>query len=263
MNNKNKTAKDINNNKTVIKNEHILQTNHLHIWPRYTYMMIALPNIDYTFTCTLFLPLYLFNILESSNNNDILLFFKNNFYDFYTLLGEESLLKQFHQNPSRPLSYIKCDPFAFEKCCLLGDAAHAMVPFLGQGMNSGFEDCRIISEKLKKNMTPEEIQLVCLEYAENRPIDTDAIQELSLSNYVEMRSHVTSPIFQIRSYIDKILFFLIGSRWTPMYSMIAFTNTRYSEIIKKRKSQDNTIKISSILICFAIITFVAKKILKK
>eukprot|EP00049_Salpingoeca_infusionum_P010743 m.185581 g.185581 ORF g.185581 m.185581 type:complete len:387 (-) comp14733_c0_seq4:1928-3088(-) len=122
--------------------------NFLHIWPRNTFMMIALPNLDGSFTVTLFMPFERFE--ELTNPTQVLEFFEREFPDSIDLIGRERLEKDFFTNPTAPLITVKCSPLAYKHTVLLGDAAHAIVPFYGQGMNSGFEDCEVLDTFLDK-----------------------------------------------------------------------------------------------------------------
>lgn len=204
-----------------------LERNALHIWPRESYMMIALPNPDGSFTCTLFFPFEgspSFSTLKT--NDDILKFFQEVFPDAIKLIP--GLLKDFTANPTSSLVTIKCFHWVKNKTFLIGDAAHGIVPFYGQGMNAGFEDCRILNELLETNKDDWETTLP--EFERVRKPDTDAIAQLALDNFIEMRDLVGDTDFLLRKKIEAKLHALYPDKWIPLYSMVTFyDNIRYSE----------------------------------
>ncbi|KAL6042236.1 hypothetical protein STEG23_021557, partial [Scotinomys teguina] len=129
--------------------EYAMEPNFLHIWPRNAFMMIALPNMDRSFTCTLFMSFEGFEKLQTSD--DVLDFFQRNFPDATPLMGEQAIMRDFFMLPAQPMISVKCSPFHLKShCVLMGDAAHAIVPFYGQGMNAGFEDCLVFDELMDK-----------------------------------------------------------------------------------------------------------------
>uniref|UniRef100_A0A8C8TGI4 Kynurenine 3-monooxygenase n=1 Tax=Peromyscus maniculatus bairdii TaxID=230844 RepID=A0A8C8TGI4_PERMB len=163
--------------------EYAMEPNFLHIWPRNAFMMIALPNMDKSFTCTLFMPFEEFEKLLTSD--DVLDFFQRNFPDAIPLMGEQALMRDFFLLPAQPMISVKCSPFHLKShCVLMGDAAHAIVPFFGQGMNAGFEDCLVFDElmdKFNNNLS------MCLpEFSRFRIPDDHAISDLSMYNYIEV-----------------------------------------------------------------------------
>ena len=220
---------------------HLLEQNALHIWPRESYMLIALPNPDGSFTCTLFFPFdgpLSFQALKT--DQQITDFFTTAFPDATPLLP--NLLQDFHANPTSSLVTIRCFPWIRQNTLLIGDAAHAVVPFFGQGMNAGFEDSRILNELLNKHQ--DDWHKMMHEFQVLRKPDTDAIAQLALDNFVEMRDLVADPDFLLRKKIEAKLHELFPHRWTPLYSMVTFMDTmRYSDarIIgeKQRKIMDD------------------------
>nr|KAF6276406.1 kynurenine 3-monooxygenase [Pipistrellus kuhlii] len=160
-----------------------MEPNYLHIWPRNTFMMIALPNKNKTFTCTLFMPFEDFEKLQTSR--DVLDFFHKHFPDAVPLMGEQALARDFFLLPAQAMISVKCSPFHFKsRCMLMGDAAHAIVPFFGQGMNAGFEDCLVFDELMEKFNND---LSVCLpEFSRFRIPDDHAVSDLSMYNYVEV-----------------------------------------------------------------------------
>ncbi|MEX2512211.1 MAG: NAD(P)/FAD-dependent oxidoreductase [Cyclobacteriaceae bacterium] len=209
----------------------------LHIWPRGNFMLIALPNINKSFTCTLFLP---FENQKVSFENirdgvDVEQVFKTYFNDAYQMMP--NLKKEYCKNPTASLINTECYPWTANKCLLLGDAAHAMVPFYGQGMNCGFEDCFLLDEMIDKYGTSS-LDLVFEKFQKSRKPDTDAICQLAMDNFVEMSEKVSDPKFLIRKRIEAKLHDEYPNEWVPLYSMVTFSDMRYSEAYAQGKLQD-------------------------
>ena len=204
-----------------------IEKNALHIWPRESFMLIALPNPDGSFTCTLFFPFngnVSFDKLKT--DSDIQQFFTETFPDAVKLMPE--LLHDFNTNPTSSLVTVKCYPWVRNKTLLIGDAAHGIVPFFGQGMNAGFEDCRILNELLDKH--EDDWNSVLPAFQELRKPDTDTIALLALDNFIEMRDLVGDADFLLRKKIEAKLHELYPDKWIPLYSMVTFyDNMRYSE----------------------------------
>ena len=225
-----------------------LSPNHLHIWPGQEFMFIAIPSLDNSFTCTLFLPASRFAELDSSNLT-LLDFFKTHFPGVVPdLISETDLEKQYKENPHLPLISIKCAPFHYSSSVvILGDAAHAMVPFYGQGMNAGLEDVRVLYDFLDSyRPTPGSLPSgpdgmrgrALSEYSRVRVPDAHVINDLALRNYQEMRSDVTSHIYKLRKWIEeKISISVPMLGWATQYSRISFGNERYSEVERKAHEQ--------------------------
>lgn len=212
-----------------------LDKNYLHIWPRESFMMIALPNLDGSFTCTLFFPFDgnpSFHTLKTKQ--DIEQFFLETFPDAKALMPE--LLHDFETNPTSSLVTIKCYPWVRNKTLLLGDAAHGVVPFYGQGMNAGFEDCRILNDLL--NQHTDNWDTVLPEFQKLRKPDTDAIAQLALDNFIEMRDLVADAEFLLRKKIEGKLYELFPDRWIPLYPMVTFMDSmRYSDALRIGQKQ--------------------------
>ena len=219
-----------------------MEANYLHIWPRDTFMMIALPNPDKTFTITLFMPYKLFNEIQS--DEDISQLFEREFPDSIPLIGKENIIKEYHQNSVSGLINIKCSPYHYnDKAVIIGDAAHAMVPFYGQGMNCGFEDCLKLHEIL--DLHPNDLAKGLSEYSRTRNPDLEAIIDLAMYNYLEMRKHVNSPLFALRRKLDNLLHRIMPRYWIPLYTMTTFTLIPYKEVTNQRKKQDLIMKCAS------------------
>ncbi len=208
----------------------------LHIWPRGHYMMIALPNPDKTFTCTLFFPFEgnpSFSTLKS--DTEIQAFFEQTFADAVPLMPD--LLKEYHLNPTSSLVTVKCYPWAKGKYLLMGDSAHAIVPFYGQGMNCGFEDCRVFDELMEQGKSLED---TFDEFQKSRKPNADAVAELALRNFIEMRDLVADEQFLLRKRIEAKMNDLFGDRWIPLYTMVTFRDDiPYATALEKGKQHDS------------------------
>ncbi|XP_043211081.1 kynurenine 3-monooxygenase-like isoform X1 [Amphibalanus amphitrite] len=214
-----------------------MEPNYLHIWPRGEFMMIALPNQDRTWTVTLFMPFAVFDRITTPD--ELLEFFRENYRDAIPLIGEEKLIKDFFSNRASPLVSVKCSPYHSPKALIMGDAAHAMVPFYGQGMNAGFEDCLLLDDLLTKHDM--DLERVLPEYTEVRNPDAEAICDLAMYNYVEMRHLVNSRAFLMRKALDSFLHTFFPNSWTPLYSMVSFTRVRYHQAIAHKERQDKIV----------------------
>ncbi|KAI5968425.1 BNA4 [Candida theae] len=197
-----------------------IDANHLHIWPRHDFMLIALANEDGSFTSTFFSPWHVIESITSSS--EFTQFFKTNFPDAYNLIGEEALVSAFDNNPRGSLMQISAYPYnsPHGKAIIIGDAAHSMVPFYGQGMNCGFEDVRILMELIEANEG--NIEKAFLAYSPQRKDDLDAICKLALDNYYEMSSKVTNIWYLVKKKLDYTLGSWFENRWLPLYTMISF-----------------------------------------
>lgn len=218
---------------------HKLDSNALHIWPRGKFMLIALPNLDGSFTCTLFLD-YEGDVSFQNLDTDtaIMEFFEKYFADIIPLVPD--LLKEYHDNPTSSLVTIKCAPWAKNRVQLLGDASHAIVPFYGQGMNSGFEDCTLMAEAIDQK--DGEWEDVLKKFSVQRKKDADAISELALRNYIEMRDLVADENFLLRKKIEKKLYELWDEEYIPLYSMVTFSHMPYAQALDLGRRQDALFK---------------------
>eukprot|EP00126_Sphaerothecum_destruens_P005941 Sdes_comp19126_c0_seq2m9846 len=215
-----------------------MENDFLHIWPRNEFMMIALPNQDKSFTGTLFMPFEIFESLKTSD--DLIHFFHRNFPDAIPLIGKDLLIHDFFHNPTSALISIKCSPYHLQQnIVLMGDAAHAMVPFYGQGMNAGFEDCLIFNELLNQHQN--NLNQVAIEFSKQRKDDAHAICDLAMYNYIEMREKVNSKWFLFRKSIDNILHRFFPKVFIPLYTMVSFTRIPYSVVVKNHQIQSKLI----------------------
>lgn len=217
--------------------EFAMDPNALHIWPRGKFMLIALPNPDKSFTCTLFLPFEGSKICfeKITDEKDLISVFSNYFDDAYQLMP--NLIEEFFRNPTSALVNVDCYPWVQGKSLLIGDASHAMVPFYGQGMNCGFEDCFILNRLIDKLGT-NTWDLVFEKFQKTRKQDTDAICQLAMENFVEMRDSVADPKFLLRKKIEAKLHELYPNDWIPLYTMVTFSDISYSEAYAQGKLQE-------------------------
>jgi kynurenine 3-monooxygenase len=216
--------------------EFLMEKNALHIWARHQFMMIALPNFDGSFTCTLFLAYAGENGFDNlTDEASLMKFFEANFADAIPLMP--NLVEEFFTNPTGNLGTIKCYPWNVGgKSLLLGDSAHAIVPFYGQGMNASFEDCRIFDEILEKHGTNWE--KVFTEYGEQRKINTDAIADLAEENFYEMRDAVADPIFVKKRELETKLEHTFPDYFSK-YSLVTFREDIPYSVAKKRGNAQN------------------------
>lgn len=213
----------------------LMEKHALHIWPRGNFMLIALPNIDGSFTCTLFMPFegeYSFEKLQTEAQ--VSAFFQQFFADAVPLMPD--LLHDFLQNPTSALATVRCSPWNVGgRVLLLGDAAHAIVPFFGQGMNAGFEDCTILDGML--DVMGENWDEVIPLFAQQRVPDANAIADLALQNFIEMRDLVADPEFLLQKRIAALLAERYPQDFMPMYSMVSFSHVPYREALRAGKEQ--------------------------
>jgi len=207
--------------------------------------MIGLPNQDKSFTMTLFMPKATFDGI--TNSYELIRFFEEYFPDSIPLLGKDKLIKDYFNTKPLPLISIKCSPYhQSDKCLILGDAAHAMVPFYGQGMNCGMEDVLVLDEMLNK--FPSDRKKAFEEYSKHRNPDAEAMCDLAMYNYIEMRDLVARPSFLVRKYFDNFLYWIFPRNWVPLYTSVTFTRMRYHQCISNKKWQDQLLeKVGSVV----------------
>ncbi len=217
-----------------------MDKNALHIWPRKSFMLIALPNLDGSFTCTLFLSFEgVVSFEQLQTEADVQAFFQTHFPDAVPLMP--TLIEDFFENPTSSLVTIRCNPWVKGKnIALIGDASHAIVPFYGQGMNSGFEDCSVLNGIIEAAGSTDDLDWpsVLETYQQSRIPDADAIAELALHNFIEMRDAVINPNFVIRKQVEKQLQEKYPGAYFPLYSMVTFSHLRYSKALAIGQEQD-------------------------
>ena len=216
--------------------KHVLEPNALHIWPRGAYMLIALPNVDGTFACILFLPSEggeSFATLDTGEKASR--FFAERFPDAVPLTPQ--LQENYAANPTGSMVTVKCAPWQVDgKVLLLGDAAHAIVPFFGQGMNCAFEDCTVFLELLDQH-GPNWPKLF-REFEHARKENTDSIADMALENFIEMRDRVADPRFLFRKKVELALESKYPRHFVPKYAMVTFHRVPYSVALSRGKIQD-------------------------
>lgn len=227
---------------------HRIDKNCLHIWPRGKFMLIALPNLDGSFTVTLFFPMKGETSFESiKTKEDVMKFFNETFPDAVPHMP--TLESDYFENPTSTLVTVRCEPWNYEdKVLLMGDAAHAIVPFYGQGMNSGFEDTSVFSEMYDEQSA--DMLKLFEDYSERRVPDGNAIADLALYNYIEMRDLAGDKDFLLRKKIERKFSDLYPDKWMPLYSQVTFSHIRYSEALaageRQRKIMDEVMEMDNI-----------------
>lgn len=221
------------------KGEFALDPDALHIWPRGGSMMIALPNLDRSFTCTLFWPKFgEGSFAELAPPDRLENYFEREYPDVVGIMP--TLVEDYALNPMGSLVTIRCWPWVVRRAAsiiaLVGDAAHAIVPFFGQGANCAFEDCIEIDRCLAE--AHEDWDRALTTYQERRKENTDVIADLALDNFVEMRDRVNSPIFQARTWAEHALERRFPGRYMSRYELVSFTTTPYAQIPARIRRQN-------------------------
>jgi kynurenine 3-monooxygenase len=231
----------------------------LHIWPRKSFMMIALPNPDGSFTCTLFWEFEGPRSFATTKTDDeIRRFFDEEFPDAVPLMP--SLVDDFKTNPTGSLVTIRCAPWFYKnKVALVGDAAHAVVPFYGQGMNAAFEDCVVLDECLAE--FSEDRQRAFAEYFARRKKNADALADLAVENFIEMRDKTASQTFRAKKKLDHLLEGLLPGIYLPLYTMVTFTRIPYSTAARRACLQNRIVYAGLIVLLlvtgFAVIRLIS------
>src|SRR5256886_87930 len=223
----------------------------LHIWPRKTFMMIALPNPDGSFTCTLFWEFEgPHSFATTKTDDDVRRFFSEEFPDAVPLMP--NLLDDFRNNPTGSLVTIRCAPWFYkDKVALVGDAAHAVVPFYGQGMNAAFGDCVVLDECLAE--FPQDRRRAFAEYFERRKLNADALADLALENFIEMRDKTASHAFRAKKKLDHFLEAALPGIYLPLYTMVTFTRIPYGDAARRARLQDRIVYAGLIAIAALLI----------
>jgi kynurenine 3-monooxygenase len=215
--------------------DHLLETHALHIWPRGNHMLIALPNIDGTFACILFLPFEGADSFASlASPAEVVKFFAVRFPDVMQLMPD--LADNYFANPTGAMVTIKCFPWHEERALLLGDAAHAIVPFFGQGLNCGFEDCTVLMELVDRYGS--DWPRVFAEFERARKINADAIADMAIENFTEMRDRVGDARFLFRKKVELALEARFPGLFVPKYAMVTFHRVPYSVALARGVVQD-------------------------
>jgi kynurenine 3-monooxygenase len=226
-----------------------IEKNALHIWPRKSFMMIALPNPDGSFTCTLFWEFEgPHSFATTKTDEDVQHFFEEEFPDAVPLMP--TLLEDFKNNPTGSLVTIRCAPWYYrDRVCLLGDAAHAVVPFYGQGMNAAFEDCVVLDQCLEKFANDRERAFA--EYFSYRKENADALADLAIGNFIEMRDKTASRTFRAKKKLDHLLEAALPGVYLPLYTMVTFTRIPYARAARRARLQDRIFYTALITLALA------------
>lgn len=235
---------------------HQIEKHALHIWPRGSYMMIALPNQDGSFTCTLFWPFEgpnSFAALRSAQ--DIDRFFREQFPDAVPLLPD--LVDDFQNNPTSSLVTVRCAPWHVgEAAVLIGDAAHAVVPFYGQGMNASFEDCAALDECLRRHLG--DVAGAFEEYFQRRKANSDALAQLAVDNFYEMRDKAGRATFRAKKKVEHALERLLPGLYLSLYEMVSFSTIPYAQAVARARRQERAaIGVAAALLFILIIALSA------
>ena len=216
--------------------KHLLETHALHIWPRGNYMLISLPNIDGTFACILFLPFEgADGFAGLTTQAEVMQFFESRFPDAVSLMPQ--LADNYFANPTGAMVTIKCSPWHVQgRALLLGDAVHAIVPFFGQGINCGFEDCTCLVDLLDRHGA--DWARVCREFEKERKVNTDAIADMAIENFTEMRDLVADSRFLFRKKVELALEAKYPQLFVPKYAMVTFHRIPYSVALNRGAVQD-------------------------
>ncbi|XP_011137170.1 kynurenine 3-monooxygenase isoform X2 [Harpegnathos saltator] len=229
------------NKETDLLRKFQMSGRNLHIWPRGEFMMTALPNEDRSFTGNLFAPFDIFDKLKTPEA--VLSFYAEQFPDLLRLMGEPKLLKDFFLSEPKPLISIQCEPFHVGKTALLvGDAAHAMVPFYAQGMNTGFEDILVLDELMDRYDS--DLAEVLPKFSQLRCDDAHAICDLAMYNYIEMRDLLTTKSYLFRKFIDRILYTFFPKFWIPLYISVQFTRMGFRDCMINKEWQDKVLRMT-------------------
>ena len=237
-----------------------MEKNALHIWPRKSFMMIALPNPDGSFTCTLFWEFQgprSFKTMKT--DEDVRRFFDEEFPDAVPLMP--TLLEDFRENPTGSLVTIRCAPWSYkDKVALVGDAAHAVVPFYGQGMNAAFEDCVVLDECLAES--PDNRERAFVEYFVKRKENADALADLAIENFIEMRDKTASRTFRAKKKLDHFLEALLPDVYLPLYTMVTFTRIPYAAAARRARLQDRIVYGSLAIVALSISILIVRLMIR-
>jgi len=217
-----------------------IEPNALHIWPRGNHMLIALPNNDCSFTCTLFFPMTGTKSFETvKTEKDILDLFQSQFHDAIKLIP--NLVEDFQKNSTGDLASVYCKPWHLgDKALLIGDAAHAVVPFFGQGMNASFQDCSTLAKLMGQNKN--DWKTIFNTFSSVQVENGHAIADMAIENYLEMRDHVNDTEYKKRRNVELKLERMFPGQFIPRYSMVSFHQIPYAEVYQRGGKQSKIIR---------------------
>lgn len=238
-----------------------MERNALHIWPRGGFMMIALPNVDGSYTCTCFWPFRGDNsFAQLATRDEVRRYFQATFPDAVSLMP--TLEEDFLLNAVGSLVTVRCAPWRFkDRVALLGDAAHAVVPFYGQGANAAFEDCMVLDQCLKEfgDDTAEALAA----YERRRKPHADALADLAIENFVEMRDKTASKAFLFGKRAEKLLAKLFPGRFVPLYYMVTFSRTPYADAVRRARAQWRAVFVAVALVLTAVLVVLAVAVARR
>ncbi|MBL8879646.1 MAG: FAD-dependent monooxygenase [Phycisphaerales bacterium] len=228
-----------------------MEPNALHIWPRRSFMMIALPNHDGSFTCTLFFPHDgPLSFASLRTPSDARRFFDDQFSDAVPLMP--MLLHDFFANPTGAMATIRCAPWVHgDRVALLGDAAHAVVPFYGQGANASFEDCSVLVRCLRTH--PGDRERALREYGAERKRNVDALADLALENFLEMRDKTASRWFHLYKRTERTLHRALPGWYTPLYTLISFSCVPYAESVRRARRANRVVAAVTLVLATLVL----------
>lgn len=231
-----------------------LEPNALHIWPRGGHMMIALPNEDGSFTCTLFRPFEGENGFDALADGDAVIDrFRRDFPDAVPLMPQ--LAEEFLDNPVGSLVTVRCRPWHHrDRVVLLGDACHAVVPFYGQGANAAFEDCLVLDECIRAHAPDWGAAFAA--YDRQRRDHVNVLADLAIANFLEMRDHVASRAFLAKKQTEKLLHRAVPNWFVPLYSMVTFSRTPYGEATERARRQWAVVRWTLLLLLLLLVVVV-------
>jgi len=232
-----------------------MEQNALHIWPRGGFMMIALPNLDGSYTCTCFWPFSGDNSFSAlATREEVRSYFSRMFPDAVPLMP--ALEEEFLLNAVSSLVTVRCAPWRFkDRVALLGDAAHAVVPFYGQGANAAFEDCIVLDECLREFSG--DVAEALATYERRRKRHADALADLAIGNFLEMRDKTASRTFLFGKKVEKVLAKLFAGRFVPLYYMVSFSRTPYADAVHRARAQWRAVFAAAGLALFFLLVVLA------
>jgi kynurenine 3-monooxygenase len=232
-----------------------MERNALHIWPRGGFMMIALPNVDGSYTCTCFWPFEGPSGFSSLRDEEqVLSYFRRVFPDVVPLMP--TLAEDFLANPIGTLVTVRCRPWSkLGRVLLLGDAAHAIVPFYGQGANAAFEDCVVLDECLRAH--PADRERAFAEFEARRKVHTDALAGLAIGNFLEMRDKTASRLFLWGKRTEKVLHKLFPRSFVPLYYMVTFSRTPYADAVRRARMQWKAVGLAALGLLVLVLAVLA------
>ncbi len=231
-----------------------MEPHALHIWPRGGYMMIALPNRDGSFTCTLFWPFEGPNsFAEVRDQEDLLRVFRQRFPDAVPNMPD--LTREFFENPISSLVTVRSAPWYYrDRAVLLGDACHAVVPFYGQGANASFEDCVVLDECL--TLHADDLEKAFSEYYRRRKVHVDTLADLAIDNFIEMRDHVSSRGFLLKKKLGHLFHRALPGWYLPLYTMVTFSRIPYADAVARNRQQNRRLTAAVVAVLALVLILI-------